>query len=111
MDTDQSRKISVKICVHLWTYCDSPESSNESEILLKSIKTARPTIAGSSTFNRGEQQKLGFLPHLLNAALKLGSKPIEMGHLNREKPSFLVGHDLVRCYPFAITPSLCYNSE
>jgi hypothetical protein len=37
-----------------------------------------------------------FLPHLLNAALKLGSKPIEMGHLNREKPSFLVGHDLVR---------------
>lgn len=45
---------------------------------------------GSSTFNRGEPQKLGFLPHLLYAALKLGSKPIEMGHLNMEKPSFLV---------------------
>jgi hypothetical protein len=53
---------------------------------------------GSSTLNRGKQQKLGFLPHLMYAAQKLGRKPVEMGHLNVGKPSFLVDHDLVRCY-------------
>jgi hypothetical protein len=47
---------------------------------------------GITTFNRGEQQKLGFLPHLLHAVLKLGPNLIEMGHLKVEKPSFLVDH-------------------
>ena len=28
MDTDENQKISVKICVHLWTNNDSPESSS-----------------------------------------------------------------------------------